>query len=300
VALCALAQSDNPHVVFLAGDFTIGETDGMRDGVAVVRQVFERLRRTPSRAWKKVLGLVYSIEIARSRTGKWWVHAHTLLAVDRRDQPSTRKSLPRAWARIARALRWPEEPFDPRSGSDDRFNALMEHQKVKPFHAYKQDGRAGHVVQVLSIDELEADLRGRARYLRERNGEPGHEPFLARTRLTEDDRLAILRARFRLNGRAGIFKRHGKDEVKALADGYRQIRFQDPSIRRQRDHPPRAPAPHMSSRRRVPPSSRTFRDRLRRRFSPSSTKWLSTRTARPPTADVTAKREDERRHVVYF
>jgi hypothetical protein len=283
VALCALALSANPHIVFLAGDFTVGVTRGMREGVRLVKRVLARVRRTRSKAWKKVVGLIYSIEIGRSRSGEWWIHAHTFLAVDGRDQPSTRKSLARAWARSVRVLRWPKEPFDPRSGRDKLFEKLMKHQKVKPLRAYRDAGLPGQVLPIPAIEELEPDLRGRARYLRERNGEPGHERALALTGLSESDRLAILRARFRLNARSGVFKLHGEAEVKALTATIRGRRLRNLSIRSRRDSSLRiGTRARLLSTRRVPPSSPAFRARLRSRFSQSTRCLRSSNSRHPP------------------
>ena len=268
VALCALALSDNPHLVFLAGDFTVGETKSSRYGVRLVKSVLSSVQESGSKAWARIVGVIYSIEIGKSRTGKWWVHVHTFLALDSRDQPPTRKAFAREWARKVRVTRWPKKPFDPRSECDRLYERLMRSQSIKPLHAYTRKAMTTRIVPVASLAEIEPDLRARARYLRERNGEPGHERVLALTWLTEDDRLAIMDLRARLNARTGVFRNHKEPEVRALAAQLRAQRRGDLSRRRLFSVAAaiRARLTHVAGGP-VRPSSQEFRSRLRARHS---------------------------------
>lgn len=267
MALCALALSDNPKVVFLAGDFTVGETKSARKGVRLVKTLLSSIQESGAKAWARIVGVLYSIEIGKSRTGRWWVHAHTFLALDTRDQPPTRQALAKEWAWEARLRRWPDEEVGRRSESDKRYKKLLKSQKVKPLYLYTRMGMGVRLQPVPSKAALEPDLRARARYLRERNGEPGHERILALTRLADEDRLAIIDLRERLNGRTGMFRNHKEPEVRALAAQLRARRLEDLSRRRLDSHAPivnaRRPHPGVV---RVRPSSSGFRSRLRAHF----------------------------------
>lgn len=268
MAMCTFALADNTFVIILASDFTVGETESLEEGVRWVKVVLSDMQRKPAKTWSRIIGVIYTIEVGRSRRGKWWVHIHTFLAIDARNQPLRLQSLGKAWARRVRSLRWPDQPFDPRNESDTLYRRLIKSQCIKPLHAYAWSAASHRLVPIESVQGIEADVRARARYLRERKGEPGNERVVALTRLSNTDRLAIIDLRARLNGRSGLFRNHSERKIVAVARRLRDRRLADLSRRRllSRNAPANARL-IVAAPRRVIPSSPQFRARLRSHFS---------------------------------
>lgn len=272
-ALCQLALEEMPTLMFLAGDFTVGETKTIEAGLNVVKVVLTNLRVKPLKVWAMVVGLIYTIEIAKSPRGRWWVHVHAFLAIDARQQPRSIRSLASAWARRTRVVRWPKIPFEPRSGLDRRFNRLTAHQRVAPLHAYSRESGSMRILPLKAIADIEPDLRARARYLRERKGEAGRRRRFPLAVLTRNDRLLIYRLGAVLNNRTGIFREHGRDDVKRLTR-----RLRDERMAAGGNTSLRVPFSTTSSReevnclnkhRRVRPSSDGLRARIQSRFAVS-------------------------------
>lgn len=295
-ALFRLTLADHPTLVVFAGDFTVGETGTIEEGLHFLTAVHKSLRRHPTRAWQRVLGMSYTIEIGKSPSGRWWVHMHTFFALDARDLPPAIRSIATSWARQVRIKRWPEIPFDPRSGRDELFNELADHQRVVPLRAYAAELSTGRVLHPRSCLEIEADLRGRARYLRERKGDGRRERRRPLAVLSKSDLLAIRRVQARLNGRTGICRSYSADDIERLARTLRDARMQaaHTSSRCQTSPAysatPEAPA---EDARRVRPSSPEWRSRVRARFRER------TLCPHPLRDDPTAKRCEDRRHRVY-
>ncbi|HEX9642133.1 MAG TPA: hypothetical protein VGB13_12575 [Candidatus Krumholzibacteria bacterium] len=203
----------NPHLIFLAATFSVDEGLNFEEQARLLHKVLRHLWRRRRGCWAKVLGVIWVLEPARSKSGRWRAHYHCILAIDERDQPRHQRQFAVEFGKAARRIGWPDEPWNPMQDKDPVYNRLRRRQRVAPLDAFGGNDMTAQLSAEASLDAIVENIVDAVCYGRKSRGVRQHND---RRDLLSSHLIEVMEFTGHKVGTMGVFRGTTQDERKKI------------------------------------------------------------------------------------